>query len=206
MYWFSTTGCGPQEDIVPHQWSKSAWEHQCWLVTVQAVYVSPHLYWESGRITWPLWLQEKTKDAALHLLVVYIHLLVLKSRGLFLNEGLMTSVRELRGLAGMRCSGNVRAYRRLLRNWRTDEVASLRTTLTSKELSEPETETVNCTSLVWHIHGLVSKNYYYAALNALKPVLVISYDRSNGILYICFACFKRKECAHVPGWTPDVHC
>lgn len=41
---------------------------------------------------------EKTKDVALHLLVVYVHLLVLKIRVLFQTEELMTSVWELRGL------------------------------------------------------------------------------------------------------------
>jgi len=75
----------------------------------------------SGRIIWPLWLQKK-RGVGLHLLVVYIHLPVLESKVLFQAKGLMMSVWELRGLAGMRCSDDMTAYGREQRNQRADNL------------------------------------------------------------------------------------
>lgn len=61
----------------------------------------------------------------------------------------MTSLWELRGLAGNEVFRQRDSIQKGAEKSETRQhVARLRTTLASKELPEPETEIVNCTSLV----------------------------------------------------------
>lgn len=128
---------------------------------VQPVYASPHLTSVAPG-----------EDKICGILVVYIPLPILKSRVLFQTEGLIC-------LGAKRsCWGAFRSEAEKPDS--VQQVVSLRTTTwASKELSEPGTETENCTSLVQRIHGLVSKSYCHMALN---PVLLISYRRSHVVL------------------------